>query len=106
MVKIDYEKYHKSDSRTKLSGFEIARWDALTHFIPRNVPAIDNPYILDYGAGTGLHIELWQKLFPSSELYLCDISTIGKEKCLQIVLLVLSKTQSLLTCFKYLIISS
>ena len=82
MKKIDYEKYHKSDSRTKLSGFEIARWDALTHFIPRNVPAIDNPHILDYGAGTGLHIELWQKLFPSSELYLCDISTIGKEKCL------------------------
>ena len=82
MVKIDYEKYHKSDSRTKLSGFEIARWDALTHFIPRNIPAIDNPHILDYGAGTGLHIELWQKLFPSSELYLCDISTIGKDKCL------------------------
>ena len=82
MVKIDYEKYHKSDSRTKLSGFEIARWDALTHFIPRNVPAIDNPHILDYGAGTGLHIELWQKLFSQSQMYLCDISLTGREKCL------------------------
>jgi len=83
LVKIDYEKYHKSNSRSQLSGFEIARWDALSHFIPKHILNNKKLDILDYGAGTGLHIELWKKLFPSSNLYLCDISYAGKKKCLQ-----------------------
>jgi ubiquinone/menaquinone biosynthesis C-methylase UbiE len=82
LAKIDYEKYHKSDSRTKLSGFEIARWDALEHFIPKNIQQKKTGQILDYGAGTGLHIGLWENLLPNFDLYLCDVSRSGKEKCL------------------------
>ena len=80
--KIDYESYHEKDYRSDLSGFEIARWDALSHFIPKQVTKNKNQYILDYGAGTGLHIELWKNLFPESNIFLTDISAAGRSKCL------------------------
>jgi len=80
--KINYEEYHDNNYRSVLSGFELARWDALTHFIPKNVPKNYKPNILDYGAGTGLHIKLWERLFPDSEIYLTDISKVGRFKCL------------------------
>ncbi len=80
--KIDYEIYHKSNRRSQLSGFEIARWDALSHFIPKQVENNKTFCILDYGAGTGLHVELWKNLFPNSDIYLTDISEVGRSKCL------------------------
>jgi SAM-dependent methyltransferase len=36
--------------------------------------------VLDYGSGSGLHIDLWKKVFPLSDLYFCDISTVALEK--------------------------
>ena len=80
--KIDYESYHEKDYRSHLSGFEIARWDALSHFIPKHITKNKNQYILDYGAGAGLHIELWKNLFPESDIFLTDISATGRSKCL------------------------
>ena len=80
--KIDYEKYHEKNHRSKLSGFEIARWDALAHFIPQHILNNKNLHILDYGAGTGLHLELWKILFSKSDIFLTDISEIGRSKCL------------------------
>jgi len=80
--KIDYEKYHEKNHRSKLSGFEIARWDALAHFIPQHILNNKNLHILDYGAGTGLHLELWKILFSKSDIFLTDISEVGRSKCL------------------------
>ena len=82
MVKIDYDNYHRSNSRSQLSGFEIARWDALSHFIPKHILNNKKLDILDYGAGTGLHLELWKSLFPDSDISLTDISEVGQSKCL------------------------
>lgn len=83
MAKHNYEEYHLSNLRSNLNGFEIARWSALTHFVNHYLSDKIPNTILDYGAGTGLHIDLWEKLFPTSNLYLCDISKAGKKKCLQ-----------------------
>ena len=80
--KIDYEKYHEKNHRSNLSGFEIARWDALAHFIPQHILNNKNLHILDYGAGTGLHLELWKILFSKSDIFLTDISEVGRSKCL------------------------
>lgn len=75
-----YDERYKGDYRQSLSGFEVARWDALQHFIP-NVARLINPTsILDYGSGTGLYVPLWMNLFPDTEISCCDISSVALEK--------------------------
>lgn len=75
-----YDKRYSGDYRESLSGYEIARWEALDHFITRVLKLNAAKRVLDYGAGSGLHVELWEKLFPGAELSFCDISSVAKEK--------------------------
>jgi hypothetical protein len=35
--------------------------------------------LLDYGAGVGLHVGFWEKLFPDASLHFCDISSVANE---------------------------
>src|SRR3972149_3002465 len=72
-----YDQRYSGGYRKNLVGYEIARWAALEHFIKR-VLKIDNiRTVLDYGAGRGLHVELWRKVFPKANLYYCDISSVA-----------------------------
>jgi len=75
-----YDKHYQGDYREYLTGFEIARWDALAHFIPVVLGKTDVGKVLDYGAGSGLYVPLWLKLFKNAELHCCDISVVALDK--------------------------
>ena len=76
-----YNRRYLDGYRSSLSGYEIARWKALDHFIPGVLSKRPKPVkVLDYGAGTGLFIPLWRKLFPEAELFASDVSTVALEK--------------------------
>lgn len=75
-----YDKRYTGSYRENLSGFEVARWKALEHFIAKTIKPNSHLKILDYGSGSGLHVDLWRKLFPTSELFFCDISIVALEK--------------------------
>tara|TARA_B100000315_G_C14567773_1_gene583854 strand:+ start:232 stop:1011 length:780 start_codon:yes stop_codon:yes gene_type:complete len=75
-----YNQRYRDGYREHLLGFEIARWSALKHFIKKVLKLTSPPKVLDYGAGSGLYLRLWEKLFPHSELYFCDISSGAREK--------------------------
>ncbi|MBU1022633.1 methyltransferase domain-containing protein [bacterium] len=75
-----YDLRYSSDYRQKISGFEVARWDALSHFIPNIAGIKGAPKLLDYGSGSGLYVPLWKKLLPDTELHCCDISSVALEK--------------------------
>lgn len=75
-----YDQRYAGNYREQLSGFEIARWEALDHFITHVLAINDANRVLDYGAGVGLHVGLWEKLFPESSLHFCDISSVAMEK--------------------------
>jgi ubiquinone/menaquinone biosynthesis C-methylase UbiE len=75
-----YDQRYAGDYREQLSGYEIARWEALEHFISRVLALNSAKKILDYGAGSGLHAALWEEVFPEAELNFCDISSVAMEK--------------------------
>ncbi|NWG33999.1 MAG: class I SAM-dependent methyltransferase [Chloroflexi bacterium] len=75
-----YDQRYLGDYRERLSGYEIARWEALEHFITRILKLGWARKVLDYGAGSGLHVGLWEKTFPGAELHFCDISQVAMEK--------------------------
>lgn len=75
-----YDKRYRGDYREHVSGYEIARWEALDHFISRVVKLNKAEKVLDYGAGSGLHVDLWENVFPEAELHFSDISNVAKEK--------------------------
>jgi len=75
-----YDQRYLGNYRGNLSGFEIARWEALHHFITSVLKLGSVKKVLDYGAGSGLHINLWEKAFPGAELQFCDISQVAMEK--------------------------
>ena len=75
-----YDLRYSSDYREHLSGFEVARWDALAHFIPNVAGLKQADKLLDYGSGSGLYVPLWKKLFPETELHCCDISSVALDK--------------------------
>lgn len=78
-----YDKKYAAGYRSELSGFEIARKEAIQHFVHK-VISIDRPLrVLDYGAGRGLHVPLWTNMFPSSELFLCDVSSVALQNCVE-----------------------
>lgn len=78
-----YDKKYASGYRSELSGFEIARKEAIQHFVHK-VISIESPLrVLDYGAGRGLHVPLWTTMFPSSELFLCDVSSVALQNCVE-----------------------
>jgi 2-polyprenyl-3-methyl-5-hydroxy-6-metoxy-1,4-benzoquinol methylase len=72
-----YDNCYRDGYRDTLSGYEIARWEALSNFIQKRVDLSDGSAVLDYGCGRGLHISLWQSLFPAAELFFCDISSVA-----------------------------
>jgi SAM-dependent methyltransferase len=75
-----YNQRYQTDYRDHLTGFEIARWEALQHFLPHVVGISQPERILDYGAGSGLHVALWELLYPEAKLAFCDISSVAREK--------------------------
>lgn len=75
-----YNERYKTGYRENLSGYEIARWKALYDFI-KNVRGLGHAQtVLDYGAGSGLFVNLWETVFPKAELYFLDISSEAKER--------------------------
>lgn len=76
-----YDKRYAEDYRSACNGYEKARLEALELFINQYVISVANPgKVLDYGAGSGLHAPNWMTIFPQSELFFCDISTVAKEQ--------------------------
>lgn len=75
-----YNELYSGDYREHLSGYEIARWQALDHFITHILDLGEAGMVLDYGAGSGLHVGLWDKVFTKSSLYFCDITPVAMEK--------------------------
>jgi ubiquinone/menaquinone biosynthesis C-methylase UbiE len=75
-----YDQRYSGNYRARLSGFEVARWEALDHFITHVLKLGAAKKVLDYGAGSGLHVDLWEKTFPEAELHFCDISSVAMDK--------------------------
>lgn len=75
-----YDQRYSGDYRENLSGYEIARWKALDHFITHVLKLGSAKNVLDYGSGSGLYVELWEKVFPKASLHFCDISPVAIEK--------------------------
>jgi len=75
-----YNQRYLGNYRETLSGYEIARWEALEHFATRILKLGSATKVLDYGAGSGLHVVLWERIFPNAELNFCDISSVAMKK--------------------------
>lgn len=78
-----YDEKYSEGYRAELRGFELAREAALHHFVKKVVSAPKPARVLDYGAGRGLHVPLWEALFPETELFLCDVSTVAMKNCIE-----------------------
>jgi SAM-dependent methyltransferase len=78
-----YDKKYATGYRSELTGYETARMKAIRHFLHK-VISVSNPQrILDYGAGRGLHVPLWTDIFPASDLFLCDVSSVAMQNCIK-----------------------
>jgi len=75
-----FDNYYSKGYREELITYEFARYAAIDHFIHKILNLQNVNKVLDYGCGSGLHIPLWKKLFPGTDLYFCDISDIAIEK--------------------------
>lgn len=75
-----YDNYYSNDYRDELIAYEFARYLAVDHYIHNILKLRNVNKLLDYGCGSGLHVPLWKKLFPNSNLYFCDISNVAIEK--------------------------
>ena len=75
-----YDQRYSLGYRESLSGYEIARWKALHGFISRTLHLSDVKKVLDYGAGSGLYVGLWETVFPTAGLNFCDISSVAEQK--------------------------
>lgn len=75
-----YNSRYLNGYRASLNGYEFARWQALYHFIKKVLKLENTNNFLDFGCGSGLHIGLWEKLFPSGKLYFADISSVALEQ--------------------------
>jgi 2-polyprenyl-3-methyl-5-hydroxy-6-metoxy-1,4-benzoquinol methylase len=80
-LKAVYDQRYSTGYRERLSGYEIARWKGLHHFLRQNISDVDKAKrVLDYGAGRGLHVPLWERLFRGAELHFCDISSVALDR--------------------------
>jgi SAM-dependent methyltransferase len=75
-----YDRRYAGDYRARLSGYEVARWQALEHFLSGVVDLRGADSVLDYGAGSGLFAGLWEKSFPQAALHFCDPSAVAMAK--------------------------
>jgi len=72
-----YNKRYEEGYRENLTGWEFARYAALEHVIKKVLKLGAVKKTLDYGCGSGMHVSLWQKSFPESDLYFGDISAVA-----------------------------
>ncbi|HYZ93373.1 MAG TPA: class I SAM-dependent methyltransferase [Actinomycetota bacterium] len=75
-----YDERYAGNYRESLNAQELARWGALEHFITRVAKIGSARRVLDYGAGIGLHVDLWEEVFPGAELHFTDISSVAMQK--------------------------
>lgn len=75
-----YDARYAQGYRKELLGYERARCSALEHFITAVVQCKGGTHVLDYGCGSGLHMGLWNSVFPGAELYCADISSVALEE--------------------------
>jgi len=78
-----YDDLYRHGYRSRLASYEIARWEALEHYLTRVLKLSDVQSVLDYGGGSGAFIPLWQALFPRADLFFCDVSVVALEKLQQ-----------------------
>ena len=75
-----YDNRYAKGYRSELSGFEVARLQAIEH-LAKNILKLDpKGKVLDYGCGSGLHVDLWEKIFDNAQLYFADISSVALEQ--------------------------
>jgi SAM-dependent methyltransferase len=79
-LRATYDTRYAGDYRRRLSGYEVSRYEALGHFIPRALKGHEVRDVLDYGAGRGMFVPLWRQLFPAASLAACDISNVALDK--------------------------
>ncbi len=72
------ERYREEDYRRELESYELARWAALRHFVPRVAPDRVGT-VVDYGSGRGAFVPLWREIFPEARLIGADISRAALE---------------------------
>lgn len=77
MNEIIYDKMYLNNYRSKLDGFEFARWKALDHLLKNVIDLRDKKRVIDYGSGNGLHVELWKNIFNNAELFFAEISPVA-----------------------------
>lgn len=75
-----YNEMYLSGYRSSLSGYEIARWNALNHFIRKVVRKDNVKKVLDYGCGNGLFYPLFRSVFTEAEVFGADISSVAIEQ--------------------------
>ncbi|MBF0195694.1 MAG: class I SAM-dependent methyltransferase [Magnetococcales bacterium] len=75
-----YDDLYRDGYRSTMSGIELARAKGIDHFANHIMQPGPVKMMLDYGAGAGLHMPIWQSLFPDSQLYFADISSIALEQ--------------------------
>lgn len=71
------DRYSSENYRNRLSGYEISRYAALSHCVPRWLGSDSVQTVLDYGSGRGLYIPLWKQLFPKAKITACDVSDVA-----------------------------
>lgn len=75
-----YDALYTAQYRSRISGFEWARREALRHFIPMFIDTSAPLRVMDYGAGRGLYFDLWRDIFPNGQLSCCEISTVALDR--------------------------
>ncbi len=75
-----YNNRYNEGYREEIISYDYARGVALKHFILKTLKIKKKAVILDYGCGSGLFIDLWKEIFPTSDLYFCDLSYNAIEK--------------------------
>ncbi|MBF0379392.1 MAG: methyltransferase domain-containing protein [Magnetococcales bacterium] len=78
--KAHYDRLYQEGYRSTMSGIELARAKGIDHFASHIMQAGPVAMVLDYGAGAGLHTDIWQTLYPDSQLFFADISSIALEE--------------------------
>lgn len=72
-----YDARYRGNYRKRRSGYEVARAAALEHFMAKVAEVSDARRVLDYGAGAGMHVDIWARAFPQAELSFTDISQVA-----------------------------
>ncbi|MBF0446103.1 MAG: class I SAM-dependent methyltransferase [Magnetococcales bacterium] len=75
-----YDDLYRGGYRSTMSGIELARAKGIDHFAKHVMQSGPVKMMLDYGSGAGMHIPIWQSLFPQSQFFFADLSSIALER--------------------------